>query len=171
MQADFSTKRKCEAFLAANNVGVDSDDSEDDMRLMCMATVARKKSKGKVALETDVMRAIDVCDLMNLCDNCDGATPTRAPVKTKVFVEGLPHAIVVLRCGKGDMFSGRCKKQIINGLCVGCGQAMDPASMYYDYFFEVRVRDWHNEKDVIALNVATKGGSTSHSPHMHARAF
>ena len=160
MQADFSTKRKCEAFLAANDVSVDSDDSEDDMRLLCMATVARKKSKGKVALETDVVRAIDVSDLINICIQCDGTASSHAPVKTKVFVEGLPPVIVVLRCGRGDMFSGRCKKQIISGLCVGCGQASDAALVYYDYFFEVRVRDWINEKDIMALNVATKGGTT-----------
>jgi hypothetical protein len=89
VQADFSTKRKCEAYLAANNVDIDSDDSEDDMRLMCMATVARKKTKGKVALETDVVRAIDVSDLMNICQRCDETGTSHLPVKTKVFVEGL----------------------------------------------------------------------------------
>ena len=167
MQADFSTKRKCEAYLAANNVDIDSDDSEDDMRLLCMATVARKKTRGKVALETDVLRAIDVSDLINIFQRCEETATTHPPVKTKVFVEGLPPVLVVLRCGRGDMFSGRCKKQITNGVCVGCGQAFEEASVYHDYFFEVRVRDWLNEKDIMALNVATKGGTTAHCPHTH----
>ena len=123
-----------------------------------MATVARKKTKGKVALETDVVRAIDVSDLMNICQRCEETATSHLPVKTKVFVEGLPLVLVVLRCGRGDMFSGRCKKQITNSVCVGCGQAFDAASVYHDYFFEVRVRDWLKEKDVMALNVATKGG-------------
>ena len=65
------------------------------------------------------------------------------------------------------MTTYRCKKQITNGVCVGCGQAFDAASVYHDYFFEVRVRDWLNEKDIMALNVATKGGTTAHCPHTH----
>jgi hypothetical protein len=114
-----------------------------------------------MADEMTVMSALTVETLIGKhADIVKSRTSPSSPFSVRATVNFVSSSVVVKRCGRGDIFgaTGKCKRQILNGMCNTCNLGVDDGAAYYDYYFEVGLQDWEKPSEFFHVNVASKGG-------------